>query len=89
MNKRYQLRQAAGSYWLLDMEQEGKHYRKPVVLNESGAKIWELLQEGQTIDQIADYLKNRYDIGADEAKQDVRQFTEVLKREGILQHMEV
>lgn len=85
MNKRYQLRKAAGSYWLLDMEQEGKRCSKPVVLNESGAKIWELLQKEQTLDQIAEYLQNRYQIKTDEAKQDIRQFIEVLKGEGILQ----
>lgn len=33
---RYQLRCAAGKYWLLDMEQDGETYRPPLMLNESG-----------------------------------------------------
>ena len=37
---RYQLRCAAGKYWLLDMEQDGETYRPPLMLNESGAYIF-------------------------------------------------
>lgn len=33
---RYQLRCAAGKYWLLDMEQDGETYRPPLMLNERG-----------------------------------------------------
>ena len=29
---RYQLRCAAGKYWLLDMEQDGETYRPPLML---------------------------------------------------------
>lgn len=39
-DRHYQLRHAAGRYWLLDMQQEGLDYRKPVVLNECAAFIW-------------------------------------------------
>ena len=35
----YQLRYAAGIYWLLDMSQPGYPYRKPLPLNEMGAAI--------------------------------------------------
>ena len=31
MSERYQLRHAAGCYWLLDMEQSGKDYIGPIV----------------------------------------------------------
>ena len=54
MSERYQLRHAAGCYWLLDMEQSGKDYIGPIVLNESGAEIWNRLQAGGTIDQVAE-----------------------------------
>ena len=39
-SERYQIRQAAGMYWLLDMEQPGIPYRQPVLLNETGAAFW-------------------------------------------------
>ena len=43
---RYQIRHAAGIYWLLDMEQQGYPYEKPLPLNEMGAQIWEMMQKG-------------------------------------------
>ena len=38
-DRRYQLRHAAGRYWLLDMQQEGLVYHKPIELNECAAFI--------------------------------------------------
>ncbi len=84
MKEKYQLREAAGCFWLLDMEQDGKNFRKPLMLNKSGAAIWKLLCDGKDPKQIAEYLKKTYDISGDEAKEDVRLFLESLKKEGIL-----
>ena len=84
MKEKYQLREAAGCFWLLDMEQDGRSFKKPVMLNQSGAAIWELLRGGKEPKQIAEYLKKTYDISGDEAEEDVRLFLEALKKEGIL-----
>ena len=43
----YQLRYAAGQYWLLDMEQEGSPYKHPKNLNCVGAEIWKRMESGQ------------------------------------------
>ena len=40
-----QLRKAAGIYWLLHMDQAGPAYKHPVPLNESGARIWQMLEQ--------------------------------------------
>ena len=52
-DRHYQLRHAAGRYWLLDMQQEGLDYRKPVVLNECAAFIWKRNDQGEPQEQIA------------------------------------
>ena len=83
VNTRYMLRKAAGSYWLLDMEQDGKLYKEPIELNESGAKIWELASEGMDIPGIAEYLRGQYGIGLEEAREDARQFFAGLRTVGI------
>lgn len=77
------LRKAAGSYWLLDMEQDGKQYKEPVELNESGAKIWRLACEGKSELAIAEYITEQYGIELMEAKEDVRQFLAGLEAAGI------
>ena len=56
MNTRFQLRHAAGLYWLLDMEQDAGSYKKPLAMNEMGAEIFKLMQDGKTNLQIAEIL---------------------------------
>ncbi len=81
---RYQLRYAAGLYWLLDMEQEGNGYRRPLPLNETGADIWRALAEEGETDAAAEMLCKKYGIGKDEAGEDVRRFCRQLEAEGIM-----
>lgn len=81
---RYQLRHAAGLYWLLDMEQDGPEYRRPLPLNEAGAEIWRSLADGMEVDAVADMLCRKYGAGEEEARADVRQFYRQLVAEGII-----
>jgi hypothetical protein len=70
----YQLRYAAGKYWLLDMKQTGPNYHKPLCLNEGGAYLWELLQNGLGKQQIVMHLCKEFDLSPNEARQDVDGF---------------
>ncbi len=83
MSARYRIRKAAGSYWLLDMEQSGKYYIEPIELNESGAKIWELASRGWDVSKIAEYLAGQYEMDAETVKEDVRQFFAGLETAGV------
>lgn len=84
MNTAYQLRKAAGSYWLLDMEQPGLLYKPPVPLNESGADIWRLLaDEGKGPEQIAEIFAQEYGMAVQDALLDIRQFMQQLRKQGI------
>ena len=58
MKERYQLRQAAGAYWLLDMEQ-GEQYKKPFMLNECGAYIYRAYISGMSEDEIMQAFDKR------------------------------
>ncbi len=82
--KRYQLRYAAGLYWLLDMEQTGEIYKKPVTMNECGAYIWQNYIKSVSEEEIADMLHMRYGISYEEALEDIREFIEQLQKQGIL-----
>ena len=88
MREKYQLRYAAGSYWLLDMEQSGKDYVQPVALNEAGAEIWRRLQAGGTVEQIAEEFHRQFQIPLSEAVEDIRQFILQLQRQGMKEWME-
>ena len=81
---KYQVRYAAGQYWLLNMEQKGIPYQNPVVLNGVGAELWNRMQAGQTTDQMADHMAQQYDMPVCEIREDIIQFFKQLKAQGII-----
>lgn len=83
LQSRYQIRYAAGIYWLLDMEQSGYPYKKPLPLNEMGARIWEKLEEGGDSEQISVDIAKEYGVSEVEALEDIQEFCEQLRRQGI------
>ena len=82
MNKKFQLRHAAGIYWLLDMEQEIGNYKKPLSMNEVGAEIFELMQEGKDNLHIAEILGDRYSSKPEDVLSDILGFELQLKEFG-------
>ena len=82
-NTRYQLRFAAGVYWLLDMSQSGYPYRPPLPMNEVGARIWGLLEKGMNQEQISVLLAGEYDVCEEEIMRDVMEFCDQLSQKGI------
>lgn len=83
MEKQYQLRHAAGAYWLLDMKQ-GKEYKKPFMLNECGAYIYRAYDSGMSLDDIIQAFAKEYGIPFSDARGDVEQFMEALRQQGII-----
>jgi hypothetical protein len=81
--KRYRIRKAAGLYWLIDLDQKRGCYRRPLPFNETGALIWERIEKGDPKEEIVCFIRERYGIGQDEAKNDVSEFLEQLKKNGI------
>lgn len=79
----YQLRYAAGLYWLLDMEQSGVPYRRPLAVNEVGADIWKLLEQGVEEGQIAEKLSAEYQVSPEAIREDITQFRRQLEQAGI------
>lgn len=82
-SERYQIRQAAGMYWLLDMEQPGIPYRQPVLLNETGTAFWKLLVQGKPEDEVASVIASEYGVSREEIRQDVEHFLQKLRSQGV------
>lgn len=80
---KYQLRYAAGIYWLLDMEESGREKISPLLLNECGAYIWRLHQNGNTMDEVVARLCEKYGLTNSEASADVSEFFAELEKQGI------
>ncbi|MCM1056208.1 MAG: PqqD family protein [Firmicutes bacterium] len=82
--ERWQLRHAAGTYWLLDMMQEPGSRRPPLSLNQVGAEIWGFLQQGMQEEAAAEQLSSRYQIHRETALADVRGFLAGLEAQGVV-----
>lgn len=81
---RYQLRYAAGLYWLLDMEQDKIPCKKPLAINSVGAYIWRQLEKGDMPEEIVDKLSEEYQTDRDAMRQDVSDFLRQLEEYGIM-----
>ena len=76
---RYCLRYAGGIYWLLDCEQSGVPYKEPIPMNEVGADIWRLMEQGKTESEIIECISEEYGADKETVKQDVEQFRKQLQ----------
>lgn len=80
---KYQLRFAAGLYWLIDMKQSDASYISPVPLNEVGARIWRMFESGASREEICSWLCNEFGIGPEQAQKDFGDFAEQLRSQNI------
>lgn len=83
IERKYQLRYAAGLYWLLDMQQSGDSYIHPVPLNEGGAQLWKLFERGMSEAEVCRWLSEAYDLPPEQAQKDVRGFIAQLKNQKV------
>lgn len=76
--EKYRLRRVAGMYWLINVEQPGLPYEKPIALNQTGAMICGMLEEGAGAEEIAEAMSASYGISVPAARDDIKQFVEQL-----------
>lgn len=81
---RYLLRHAAGCYWLLDVEQDGRTFCQPLPLNKTGAALWKSIESGKNREECAEQLAECYGISKEQALMDVQLFLEELKRHDVM-----
>lgn len=79
----YQLRHAAGQYWLLDMNQSGVPYKPPLSMNDIGAEIWGMMVDGLSGEQIVLQLSSEFEAEPEEIRQDVAGFQKSLETYGV------
>lgn len=68
---------------MLDMQQQGLEYKKPIPLNKCGAFIWMELEDGKSNHQIAEEISGFYEIPIEEANEDVEQFIKQLREQDV------
>ena len=81
---KYQVRKAAGMYWLTDIANRNSlEFKKPMAMNESGFEMWQRLVEGKGEEDTAKELAQIYDIDCGDIIEDVKIFKKTLLDNGI------
>ena len=81
--RRYQIRQAAGKCWLLDMEQTGPEYIPPTPLNESsGVFLRSFLETGDPELGCLSLVKE-YGITPEQARRDAQELLQSLRERNV------
>ena len=78
------LRQVAGSWLVMPIGQEMLDFNGILALNETGAFLWQKLQEGATVEELATALIGEYKVSLEEARADVKEFCDALIQKGCL-----
>ena len=81
----YILRDIAGEYIVVPVCEEADKVKGIISLSESGAFLWEQLQNEQTEDSLVEALLNEYAIDPDTARSDVRAFLSSVQTIGCLE----
>ena len=78
------LQNAGGANLLVPLGAQVKNMSAIVILNETGRYVWTLLQQDQSLDDLADAVADRFAVERARACDDVRCFLDELSRMGLL-----
>lgn len=74
IKKGFVLREVAGQNMVIATGEASKDFHGMIKLNNTGKEIWQGLQEGMSEAEIAKGLQEKYQIEAEKAEQDTREF---------------
>ena len=82
----FMLKEVAGTYLVVPIGSDVVDFSKMITTNETGAFLWDLIQEDQTVTTLIEKLREKYDVSENVAFADVLDFIKVLAVEQILVH---
>lgn len=77
-NSGFLVRQVAGRYVLAPVGETVKSFSGMITMNATGKFLWDLLEQEQTVDSMAQALVDSYEVDFDKAKEDVIKYIEPL-----------
>lgn len=83
-NKNYILREIAGESVLVSVGEEIADFCGIVNLNASARTLWEALQEGATKEELAQILKENFEVTEEKALEDVEACIQILQERGLV-----
>ena len=85
ISENYILREIAGEYIVVPTGSAAMDFKGLITLNDTGVFLWKLLQEDdQTKESLLDALCEEYEAVREEAKADIEEFLQRIRRERML-----
>lgn len=81
----FALRQIVESWVVLPLAAESVNFSGMLTLNDSGAFLWKILEQGGDAESMVTALRNEYDVSLQEAKADVDAFVQKLADVGCIE----
>ena len=79
-NSNFLLREVAGTLVIVPVGEATVDFPGMITVNATGAYLWELLENTQTVETLTQALVERYEVDEEQAMADVKVFTERLLR---------
>ena len=84
VNQDYELRDILDEHIVLPKGNEMEDFSGAIVLSEVSAFVWNLLQEDVSEEQILDRVTQEYEVGREQAAEDLRKLLSQLDDYGVL-----
>ena len=84
IKENYVLRQVAQTWIVMPLAEENKKLNGMLTLTDSGAMLWQLLEQGCELSVLADALTREYEVSEAKAREDAEKFIEKLMQLGCL-----
>lgn len=84
IKQEFVLRTIAGENVLIPVGNQGDIFQGIITLNETGRFIWEKLEEGKELDEIAEEMTGEYEVPREKAEKDIDKICGQLKKLGLL-----
>lgn len=81
----FKLISVAGEHMVVPLGIQTVDFQAMITLNDTGAFLWQVLQEGCTEEELTEKLIERYKVKEEKARMDVERFLGVLEQEGLLE----
>lgn len=81
----FALRQIAENWVVIPVGEQTLNMPGILTANESGAFLWKLLEQEQTVDSLTNAMLAEYDADPDRVRQDVLEFLEKLRDAGCME----
>jgi hypothetical protein len=79
------LREVAGSWVVLPLSGKVLDFNGMLSLNETGAELWKLLENGSSREEMVSHLTENYEVDRDQASADVDEFIGTLEKSGCIE----